>query len=241
MRTDTVWQNSSIVQTFLTGVRGAIPFAVDQINTALQVLEQTGIPVRRVADLGCGDGTIAEVVLTRFPHAEVVAIDFSKPMLKQAAQRLSSFSDRVHLLQADLFTSDWQANLAPFDAVLSGYCIHHLPNDRKQALYREIYDLLNPSGCFLNIEHVASASPLLESLFNEGMVDAIYNWHHTQGGTSSRQEIAQQYVYREDKKANILAPVELQCQWLRAIGFEHVDCYFKWLELSVFGGIKQRD
>jgi ubiquinone/menaquinone biosynthesis C-methylase UbiE len=241
MRTDTVWQNSSIVQTFLTGVRGAIPFAVDQINTALQVLEQAGVPVRRVADLGCGDGTIAEVVLTRFPAAEVVAIDFSEPMLKQAAQRLSPFSDRVHLLQADLFTPDWQANLAPFDAVLSGYCIHHLPDDRKQSLYREIYDLLNPGGCFLNIEHVASASPWLESLFNEGMVDAIYNWHRNQGGTSTRQEIAQQYVYREDKKANILAPVELQCQWLRAIGFQHVDCYFKWLELSVFGGIKPQD
>jgi tRNA (cmo5U34)-methyltransferase len=26
--------------------------------------------------------------------------------------------------------------------------------------------------------------------------------------------------------------------WLREIGFQQADCYFKWLELAVFGGQK---
>jgi hypothetical protein len=43
-------------------------------------------------------------------------------------------------------------------------------------------------------------------------------------------------VHRPDKAANILAPVEAQCDWLREIGYEDVDCYFKVLELAVFGG-----
>ena len=38
------------------------------------------------------------------------------------------------------------------------------------------------------------------------------------------------------QEGNILAPVELQCEWLRRIGFEDVDCYFKIFELAVFGG-----
>ncbi len=41
-----------------------------------------------------------------------------------------------------------------------------------------------------------------------------------------------------DKADNILAPAEEQVGWLREIGFLHADCYFKWLELAVFGGVK---
>lgn len=238
MRTDTVWQNKSLVENFLTSVRGAIPFAADQIKIALRYLDQTEIPIRQVADLGCGDGTIAQAILTHYPQAHVTAIDFSEPMLDQARQRLQPFGDRVKLVQADLYSPDWQAGLGEFDAVLSGYCIHHLPDDRKQALYREIYHLLHPGGSFLNIEHVRSTSAWVESLFNDMLVDALYQWNQEQKGTLSREEVGQRFVYREDKAANILAPVEVQCDWLRAIGFQQVDCLFKFFELAVFGGIK---
>ena len=43
---------------------------------------------------------------------------------------------------------------------------------------------------------------------------------------------------RADKAANILAPVDDQCRWLREIGFADVDCYFKAFELALFGGRK---
>lgn len=238
MRTDQIWQNRTVAERFLTGIRGAIPFATEQIDIALRVLDQLELPMRRVADLGCGDGAIAHAILTHYPEAHVTAIDFSPPMLEQAQQRLQPFGDRVEIVQADLYTPDWQHGLEPFDAVLSGYCIHHLPNDRKQALYREIFHLLRSGGGFLQIEHVASATPWVEALFNDTLVEAIYQWHQAQGDSRSREEIGQTFVYREDKKANILVPVDVQCDWLRAIGFQQVDCFFKFFELAVFGGIR---
>jgi hypothetical protein len=39
-------------------------------------------------------------------------------------------------------------------------------------------------------------------------------------------------------KEYILAPVDLQCAWLRLIGFQDVDCFFKVFELALFGGRK---
>jgi hypothetical protein len=48
--------------------------------------------------------------------------------------------------------------------------------------------------------------------------------------------VARHYYDRPDKSANILAPVERQCTWLREIGFTDVDCYLKVFELAVFGG-----
>jgi len=97
MRTDQIWQNRTVAESFLTGVRGAIPFATEQINIALRVLDQLERPICRVADLGCGDGTIAHAILSHYPEAHVTAIDFSPPMLEQATQRLQPFGKRVNV------------------------------------------------------------------------------------------------------------------------------------------------
>ena len=36
----------------------------------------------------------------------------------------------------------------------------------------------------------------------------------------------------------MIAPVEIQCEWLREIGFADVDFFFKVFELTLFGGRK---
>jgi hypothetical protein len=45
MRTDQIWQNRTVAESFLTGVRGAIPFATEQIDIALRVLDQLERPL----------------------------------------------------------------------------------------------------------------------------------------------------------------------------------------------------
>ncbi len=46
------------------------------------------------------------------------------------------------------------------------------------------------------------------------------------------------YELISDKVVNIITSVESQCDWLRDIGFERVDCYQKLFELAIFGGVK---
>jgi trans-aconitate 2-methyltransferase len=43
---------------------------------------------RRAVDLGCGPGNSTELLLDRFPQAEIVGIDSSPDMLRQARERL---------------------------------------------------------------------------------------------------------------------------------------------------------
>jgi len=47
-----------------------------------------------------------------------------------------------------------------------------------------------------------------------------------------------QFLERPDRAANILASVEDQCRWLRDIGFVEVDCFWKYFELAIFGGVR---
>jgi hypothetical protein len=63
-------------------------------------------------------------------------------------------------------------------------------------------------------------------------------FHRDTTPCKTRQEIEEVYYQRPDKTENILAPVETQCQWLRDIGFQDVDCFFKVFELALFGGRK---
>jgi tRNA (cmo5U34)-methyltransferase len=236
---DDVWKSQTLVENFLSGVRGGIPYAADQIAMMLRVVGAGERHVERFLDLGCGDGTLAAAVLSQFPLAQAVMVDFSEPMMRAARSRLGGSDSRHRFVIADFGAEDWHLAvkpLAPFDLVVSGYAIHHQPDERKRAVYGEIYELLAPGGFFINVEHVKPATLWLQHVADELMIDSISAFHERIGTGKSRDQVARDHVHRPDKAANILSPVENQCDWLRQIGYQDVDCYFKVLELAVFGG-----
>lgn len=239
MRQDTVWQHPELVRTFINEVRGGVPYAADQIAVMLRVIASGGRPVRRIADLGCGSGVIARAILAEHPAAQAVLVDFSQPMMDAARAALQNGQPTPIFAVADLADPDWVEALrghAPFDVVASSYAIHHLSDARKQALYGEIFALLAAGGLFINVEHVASRTARVEALSDALMIDSIHAFQRGKGAEVSRDQVARDFVHRPDKAANILAPVEYQCEWLREIGFADVDCFFKVFELAVFGG-----
>lgn len=237
-----VWQKAELSQTFLEGVRGAIPLASEQIDVMLRIIQKVKPQIENFLDLGCGNGILGRAILNKYPHSQGVFLDLSAAMISAAKSKIvDNQQGKLEFIHQDFGTPEWVDTIgekAPFDVIVSGFAIHHLPDTRKQEIYQEIYQLLKPGGLFLNLEHVASPTQLIESLFDELFVDSLYGFHQGQGSNKSRQEIDQQYYNRSDKVANILAPVETQCDWLREIGFIHVDCFMKLFEIALFGGVK---
>jgi SAM-dependent methyltransferase len=169
--------------------------------------------VRRILDLGTGDGRLLALLKIDRHQAQAVALDFSPAMLEAAGRRFAGDST-VAVVEHNL--DDRLPDLGRFDAVVSSFAIHHCVDVRKRSLYAEVFELLEPGGVFCNLEHVASPTPALHARFLQMM-----------GWTPEMED-----------RSNKLLDVETQLGWLRAIGFEDVDCHWKWMELALLAGVK---
>lgn len=232
------WQTKEISQIYLEGVRGALPGASIQLEVISKIVSVWCPVPSKILDLGCGDGILGRLMLDEHPTVQMVFADFSEPMLEKIRNKIGQ-DKRAKVVNIDFATSAWTQAIEteePFDIIISGFAIHHQPDDRKRQLYTEIYELLRAGGLFLNLDQVSSATPLISMLFDIYFLDHLRNFHTNAGLEQTMHDIER--AYYQDKKENIPASVETQCQWLREIGFQDVDCFYKTFELALFGGRK---
>jgi cyclopropane fatty-acyl-phospholipid synthase-like methyltransferase len=135
-------------------------------------------------------------------------------MLAEAKKRFTN-DPNVQIVHHDLDRTLPQ-ELGKFDAVVSSLVIHHLTHERKRQLFQEVFSLLNSGGVFCNLDRVASATENLHLKY----VTAV-------GRTLETED-----------KSNKLLDMQTELEYLREAGFVDVDCYWKWLELSLLVGIK---
>jgi tRNA (cmo5U34)-methyltransferase len=204
-----LWSSTEHALAYLGRAR-EIPRRVEGETALIECLPPV---VRRVLDLGSGDGHLLALVLAARPGAEGVALDFSPAMLERSRVR---FAGKANVTIVAHNLDDPLPDLGRFDAVVSCFAIHHVSHARKHALYAEVFDMLKAGGVFCNLEHVASPTVRL----HEGFLAAL--------GVSPADE----------DPSNKLLDVHTQLEWLRALGFDDVDCHWKWRELALLAGVK---
>jgi tRNA (cmo5U34)-methyltransferase len=186
----------------------SIPHRVEGEATLIEFLP---LDPRRVLDLGTGAGRLLALVKAAHPEAQFTGLDFSPTMLEALRQQFAGDA-QVTVVAHDL--DEVLPSMAPFDAVISSFAIHHLTHERKRTLYAEVFEVLAPGGVFCNLEHVASPTARLHAEFLRAI-----SW-------------------ADEDPSNKLLDLESQLAWLREIGFEDVDCHWKWRELALFAGSK---
>jgi tRNA (cmo5U34)-methyltransferase len=205
-----LWSSPEHALAYLARASG-IPRRVEGERALLECLPPR---VQRVLDLGSGDGHLLGLVLAARPEARGVAVDFSPAMLERLRERFGE-NDRVAVVEHDLDRP--LPGLGGFDAIVSSFAIHHVSHARKRTLYSEVHEALAAGGAFCNLEHVASPTARLHHQF----LDAL--------GVAPDDE----------DPSNKLLDVHTQLEWLRALGFEDVDCHWKWRELALLAGVKR--
>jgi tRNA (cmo5U34)-methyltransferase len=199
---------SRVMASFARG--GKFPHRAEGEAVFLELLPEH---VERVLVLGTGDGRLLAILRAARPYARVVTVDSSPVMLARARERFAE-DPAVCVLDHDFERP--LSDLGTFDLVVSSFTIHRLSDERKLALYAEVFRCLEPGGLFCNLEHVSSPTPALHDAFCRAL------------GIDLMAEDA----------SNECVSVERQLVWLARIGFADADCYWKWREFALIAGVK---
>ena len=198
---------------------GLLPFAAEESFTFL--------------DLGAGTGAASRTILRAFPNSRAILADFSPQMMGAGERELAAFAGRYRYVEFDAAKGEWPAELAaPVDAIVTSLFVHHLPDDRKRALFGEIAEHLTPGGWYLNYDPVSSPDPVVEATWQR-VNDGIDPEAAAKRAHRSPSEQA-----RFDNHIRHISPLEPQLAWLRSVGLTGVDVYFKQLDHVIIGGCR---
>ena len=147
------------------------------------------------------------------PEARLTLLDVSPPMLGAARERFAG-DPRAEVREHDL-AEPLPRGLAGFDAVVSGFAIHHLEDDRKRALYAEC---LRPSA------RRRALQPRARRVADPRPARRVPRRPRPRPG--------------EEDPSNRLVPAEVQVGWLSELGFADADVLWRWREMALLAAVR---
>lgn len=189
-------------------------------------------------DLGCGNGVLSRHINSRHPGNKFHLMDGSHEMIAKAKEQLPD--DQVSFT-CQTFEDYIVAPVVKcsYDFVYSANAIHHLDLAGKKKLYSKVYQEMRQGGLFINIDPVLPASKRTEVWQFRMWTDWI-NENLARVGKGDKvgtyDGLPKGYKHAQENKPSSLVD---QLRVLEEVGFNDVDCFFKYSVFSVFGGTKQ--
>jgi SAM-dependent methyltransferase len=182
-------------------------------------------------DLGAGTGAAARGILDLYPLSTAILADYSRPMMVAGEREMQPFAGRFRYVEFDMSVGRWPPQVpAKLDAVVTSMCIHHMPDRRKQGLFREIFEHLAPGGWYLNYDTVTATDPVVVAAWDRADARS-----HPDDGIPGAPLTSLEQAGHEDHVRN-LTSLEPQVGFLRSAGFEGIDVYWKRLDAVIYGG-----
>jgi ubiquinone/menaquinone biosynthesis C-methylase UbiE len=179
---------------------------------SLALVEDAGIEVSHVVDLGSGHGPYLAEWLDAFPAARGTWVDVSAPMQDEAREQLARFGDRVTYVLTDVEDLA-SAAIEPASVVCSSRALHHLSPEALAEVYRVVGAIVEPGGFVFNLDHVGAT----------GELEQAYRRIRGRFTGERKKELK---PHRHDYP---LARADQHAAWMEAGGFEHADIPWRML------------
>jgi len=226
-----IWKSEEVARSFaaqsaqrererseqLTFVARLLPFGADARFTFV--------------DLGAGTGAATRAVLNEYPNAAAILAEYSEQMATEGRKLLTEFDGRYRYVEFDMLAQAWPEVIPdPVDAVVSALAVHHLPDERKRSLFREIRTGLKPDGWFINYDPIRAPDDRLEAAWER------VNDRYEPSGPFRRANRTPQEQARWENHVRYMIPLEPQLSWLADAGFVDIDVFWKRLDWVIYGG-----
>ena len=161
------WGSREFVERWATKGDWQTPIREPQIAMVLRMIPHPIDTAMRVLDIGAGYGALAAAVLRERSAATAVCLDASEAMLKLGRERNGELIHRMSFIQGSLESFQWLNSVnGNFDAVISARALHHFTeHERRRAIFKEVFSLLRPGGCFINADNVRAPTESLKERY----------------------------------------------------------------------------
>jgi tRNA (cmo5U34)-methyltransferase len=234
------WGNRDFIERWMAKGGWQGPIREMQVAMVLRMIPHPADAPIRVLDLGAGYGALATAVLVDRPAATAVCVDASAEMIRFGIARAAELKQRMRFVQASLESPQWlEAIGGSFDAVVSSRALHHFTeNQRRRFIFKEVYGVLSPGGCFINADNVRPLTPTLRQRYARARDEWLDGQvRESSGGKTTLEDLkaAAPNTYHGPHNNGWL---EEELVWLKEAGFEDVDCFWKLGTTVVYGGFR---
>jgi tRNA (cmo5U34)-methyltransferase len=125
-----------------------------------------------------------------------------------------------------------------YDFIYSTNAVHHLDLSEKKGLYFRIFQELKPGGLFVNSDPVVPSSERSENWQFNPWMDWIREIVQDRQLTIEPKIIESVPAEYKKKPGNKPSGLLEQLEILQEIGFQDVDCFYKYGIFTLFGGTK---
>jgi tRNA (cmo5U34)-methyltransferase len=205
--------------------RQYIPCFDDFYGTALALIPYQPEDEFRILDLGAGTGLLSALASAVFPKAHFTLADISDEMLSRARERFAGRDQFTYQLVDYIH----QPIEGQYEVIVSALSLHHTEHADLPEVFGKIYDALASGGMFINADQTLGTTPENEQRNMQVWIEGM------RGKCCSEADIA---VALERIKVDRTATLEHQLGWLRAAGFEAVECWYKNYRFTVYSGRK---
>jgi ubiquinone/menaquinone biosynthesis C-methylase UbiE len=125
-------------------------------------------PGHHILDIGCGTGTLVVKLKQQHPSAQVVGIDPDPKALRRARIKATRAAASVQLDQG--FADELPYQQDGFDRVFSSFMFHHLNEQERKKMLREVLRVLRAGGSFHLLDFVMDNA-------SHGFFDRLFQGH----------------------------------------------------------------
>lgn len=179
-----------------------------------------------IVDLGAGTGLLSMYYYEHFPECSYLLVDIADKMFNIARDRFKGAHNVNCLVQDYSEQYDFDA-----DTVISALSIHHLEDDAKKKLFHNIYRNLPSGGVFVNYDQFCGEDAVMTSNLDK------YWYHHLMNSSLTSEEIEK---WKSRRVLDRECSVKNEIAFLRAAGFESVECVYRMQKFAVIVSRKSK-